>query len=69
MENQQAFEALKHEYDEEERTYAERQLQMMEDHQNELDRRNKDQAEKVEADQQRFQDLLDEKTRQDSSYH
>lgn len=51
-----------------ERTYHERQAQMMEDHALELEKRMKEQAEKVEADNQRFNDLHDAKTAQDAKY-
>lgn len=40
----------------------------MEDHQIELENRMKDQAEKVEADHQRFQDLHETKQAQDAKY-
>jgi len=41
---------------------------MMEDHAQELEKRMKDQTEKVEADQQRFMDLHETKQAQDAKY-
>jgi len=50
IEGARRYEALEQQKEEMERQYHERQAQMMEDHAIELEKRMKDQAEKVEAD-------------------
>lgn len=68
LEGARKYEALEQQKEEMERQYHERQAQMMEDHAIELEKRMKDQAEKVEADQNRFMELHDMKSTQDANY-